>query len=170
MKELTKEDAAYLAGLYDGEGCIGYRIRRSDGYPTVSLDVCMTDSKAVDWAQSATGCGKVYFKKVNRGNRRDVYYWKVTSLDQIAWILKQCRPYMKTKFAEASAMILAWNLRQARRESGTRTLFRDQERIAGSWVTGMKKFDFDYAKTLEEVLDLACYLRAEIEETEKDGL
>jgi hypothetical protein len=46
---VTPTDAAYLAGLLDGEGTIGAR-NRPNGYINLELGVCMTTPAPLYWA------------------------------------------------------------------------------------------------------------------------
>ena len=64
---MLREDAIYLAGLFDGEGCVQFhrryrRVRkgRNPHYAlTCTLDISMTDKPTIDHVRKITGVGSV---------------------------------------------------------------------------------------------------------------
>jgi len=75
-------ELAYIAGLWDGEGCftIGYtkvKRRRKSPYWYAIASICMTDRRALDILHNIYG-GRVY-KHYNKGVKKDVYHWKLWS-------------------------------------------------------------------------------------------
>ena len=68
---MTNEDAAYIAGLFDGEGSIYYAKRKEKkkkhkgkGYrysmsQRISMEITMTDEMVVRWVHEVLGCGTV---------------------------------------------------------------------------------------------------------------
>ena len=95
---ITSEQAAYIAGLFDGEGSIyfakrpekkkkhkgkGYRVSISQ---RISMEVTMTDQSVIRWVHEVLGCGTVV-KKPRKGLRKDgtkylmQYKWRCTFRD-----------------------------------------------------------------------------------------
>jgi len=95
---ITNEQAAYIAGLFDGEGSIyfakrpekkkkhkgrGYRVSISQ---RISMEVTMTDQSVIRWIHEVLGCGTVV-KKPRKGLRKDgtkylmQYKWRCTFRD-----------------------------------------------------------------------------------------
>ena len=79
---ITNEQAAYIAGLFDGEGSI-YFTRRPEkkkkhkgrGYRysnsmRISMEVTMTDESVIHWIHEVLGCGTVV-RKPRKGLRKD---------------------------------------------------------------------------------------------------
>jgi hypothetical protein len=68
---MTSEEAAYIAGLFDGEGCVSYkqymrkRKHNPKAYPTwqIRLEMAMTDHSILKWVCDVTGVGTVTEKK-----------------------------------------------------------------------------------------------------------
>src|SRR5260370_41867742 len=62
VKDLSPTEAAYLAGLIDGEGCLFARLGRSRATTLVQagLALGMTDRSILDEMHAMTGLGKVY--------------------------------------------------------------------------------------------------------------
>ena len=64
-------DAAYIAGLFDGEGCVSYkqymrkRSHNKKPYPTwqIRLEIAMTDRSILVWLNEILGVGTVGEKK-----------------------------------------------------------------------------------------------------------
>ena len=95
---MTNEDAAYIAGLFDGEGSIYYAKRKEkkkkhtgDGYrysmsQRISMEITMTDEMVIRWVHEVLGVGTVV-KKPRKGLRKDgtkylmQYKWRCTFRD-----------------------------------------------------------------------------------------
>ena len=79
---ITSENAAYIAGLFDGEGSIYFAKRpekkkkhNGKGYRTsmsqrISMEVTMTDQSVIRWLHEVLGVGTVV-KKPRKGLRKD---------------------------------------------------------------------------------------------------
>ena len=79
---MTNEDAAYIAGLFDGEGSIYYARRpekkkkhKGKGYRIsnslrMSMEITMTDESVVRWVHEVLKVGTVV-KKPRKGLRKD---------------------------------------------------------------------------------------------------
>ena len=68
---MREVDAAYIAGLFDGEGCVSYkqymrkRSHNKKAYPTwqIRLEMAMTDRSILVWLNEILGVGTVGEKK-----------------------------------------------------------------------------------------------------------
>jgi len=113
---MTKTEAAYFAGIIDGEGSLRIfemkQKRPATGQPyTVAhlrLSVGNTDGPLVHWLRQMTGSGAIQFIPI----RKDHPNWK--SLYQIVWstgsagpLLKQMLPYLRLKKRHAE-IALDW--------------------------------------------------------------
>lgn len=155
---MTPMDAAYLAGLLDGEGTIGARLR-ANGYTNLELGICMTTPAPLYWAKEVTGFGEVYHRPERRENRQDAWFWKVGRCDEIASVLREVRPYMKVKQGEASAFLVLANLRSMKRSRFEASPHPEGERMAADLVTAMKRDRSDPTTLHEEAMDLCIYLK-----------
>ncbi len=69
--KMNETDAAYIAGLFDGEGCISYkqynrkRKNNKKAYPTwqIRLEMAMTDKSVLVWVNEVLGVGTVGEKR-----------------------------------------------------------------------------------------------------------
>ena len=79
---ITSENAAYIAGLFDGEGSIYFAKRpekkkkhNGKGYRTsmsqrISMEITMTDRSVLQWVHEVLGVGTLV-KKPRKGLRKD---------------------------------------------------------------------------------------------------
>ena len=95
---ITNEQAAYIAGLFDGEGSIYFAKRpekkkkhKGPGYRTsisqrISMEITMTDKSVLTWVHEVLGVGTLN-KKPRKGLRKDgtkflmQYKWRCTFRD-----------------------------------------------------------------------------------------
>lgn len=111
MKILIKEDAIYIAGLFDGEGSIGLnsldrKSRLEAGKtPTCTLRVRirMTDENIVRWLYMTIG-GRFYAKKLTKlyieKKWKPYFEWGVVG-EEAVMFLNQIYPYLKVKRLQA---------------------------------------------------------------------
>jgi hypothetical protein len=103
---MNEVDAAYIAGLFDGEGSIHFKRgiekkkkHKGDGYRTsnsmrISMEITMTDYSVLVWVHEVLGVGTLRPKKV-KGFRKDgtkylpQWKWRCTFRDcyQVCLIL-----------------------------------------------------------------------------------
>jgi intein/homing endonuclease len=109
-------DRAYIAGLFDGEGCVSYkqynrkRANNKKAYPTwqIRLEIAMTDKSVLVWLNEILGVGTVGEKRYKtkytagwkkqwrwRCSHRDAFYvccliwpWSHVKLPQIQKIIQ----------------------------------------------------------------------------------
>ena len=95
---ISNEQAAYIAGLFDGEGSIYFAKRpekkkkhKGPGYRTsisqrISMEITMTDQSVLKWVHEVLGVGTLN-KKPRKGFRKDgtkflmQYKWRCTFRD-----------------------------------------------------------------------------------------
>ena len=72
---MTENDAAYIAGLFDGEGCVQYkqywdtkRKNRPRKYLRwrITLEMSMTDETVIKWVHETLGVGTVNVNEKNK--------------------------------------------------------------------------------------------------------
>ena len=118
---IAETDAAYIAGLFDGEGSIyyakrpekkkkhngkGYRISNSQ---RISMEVTMTDESVIRWLHEILGVGTVV-KKPRKGLRKDgtkylmQWKWRCTFRDAY-WVCLNIWPWSHTKLPKIQQII-----------------------------------------------------------------
>jgi len=109
MTELThNERLAYLAGIIDGEGCIGAWNRRakSDGrkrQAELTIRVSMTTPYAVKLLHETFG-GSPFAECRHKGNRKQTFAWVVVHRKAEAAI-RALLPYLREKRAQADVAL-----------------------------------------------------------------
>jgi len=87
-KKLTELEKCYIAGLFDGEGCIYHN-------PNKMWMICIanTNRKVMDWLYKKIG-GGIYKKyKIYKGTKHRTLYWQFNRQKAIYWFLQQIERY-----------------------------------------------------------------------------
>ena len=112
---IRESDAAYMAGLFDGEGSIDFTKRkekkRSGTYNCrrVSMEISMTDQSVIRWMHEVLGVGTVV-KKPRKGLRKDgtkylmQWRWRCTFRDAY-YVCRVLWPYAHTKLPKIQQVI-----------------------------------------------------------------
>ena len=118
---ITNEHAAYIAGLFDGEGSIYYARRpekkkkhKGKGYRTsnslrLSMEITMTDESVLHYVHEVLGVGTLN-KKPRKGLRKDgtkylmQYRWRCTFRDAY-YVCRLLWPYAHTKLPKIQQVI-----------------------------------------------------------------
>jgi len=116
---MNPEEAAYIAGLFDGEGTITYKKypeRKKKGNKVntyncwrISMEVAMTDQSVLNWLHQTLGVGTLTSKKVN-GKRVDgtpylkQWRWRCTFRDAY-YVCLLIWPYAHTKLSKINKIL-----------------------------------------------------------------
>ena len=87
---MTSEEAAYIAGLFDGEGTITYKkykerkkkgnvVREYDCW-RISMEIAMTDRSVLVWLTEVLGCSTLN-KKPRKNGHKMQYRWRCVFRD-----------------------------------------------------------------------------------------
>ena len=89
-KKMNEVDAAYIAGLFDGEGCITYKKykeRKKKGNVVkeydcwrICMEIAMTDYSVLVWLNEVLGCGTLN-KKPRKNGHKMQYRWRCVFRD-----------------------------------------------------------------------------------------
>ena len=116
---MNPEEAAYIAGLFDGEGTVTYKKyfeRKKKGNKVnryncwrISMEVAMTDQSVLIWLHKALGVGTLASKKVN-GKRVDgtsylkQWRWRCTFRDAY-YVCLLIWPFAHTKLPKINKIL-----------------------------------------------------------------
>ena len=118
---ISNEQAAYIAGLFDGEGSIYFAKRpekkkkhKGPGYRTsisqrISMEITMTDKSVLKWVHEVLGVGTLN-KKPRKGFRKDgtkylmQYKWRCTFRDAF-YVCCILWPHAHTKLPKIQQII-----------------------------------------------------------------
>lgn len=98
-KELSDTDAAYIAGFFDGEGCVFLHKRRNNSVGLM-IDCSGTSEVTIKWLHSTTGVGSIHYRKSRSDKHKQCYCWRVAG-DAAESLLLQLLPYLKIKKPQA---------------------------------------------------------------------
>lgn len=103
-ENLTELEKAYLAGLFDGEGCIhiATHIKRNHSathYSQLHLIVSNTNKQVMDYLTSKLG-GNLIIRKPYKKRQRSYYMWRIYS-QKAGDLLEILLPYLIIKKEEA---------------------------------------------------------------------
>lgn len=104
---MSQLNCAYLAGLFDGEGCFNAfsrsRIRSAWQYGYKG-SISMTDGYPLKWALSATGLGNLYHYPARSLKHKSVYHWHIYGRETSS-LARVILPYLKVKVRQAEIIL-----------------------------------------------------------------
>ena len=106
-------DAAYIAGLFDGEGSVYFKKMKQKkhkrpGKPVhnvtvIRMEIAMTDKDIIKWCHDFFGCGAFGERKVKEGYKRQ-WRWRVAHRDAL-YVAKLLWPYAQVKLHKIEQII-----------------------------------------------------------------
>lgn len=106
----SPEDAAYAAGLVDGEGWLGISCKQPGSKGATNpaflpnVTITMADRQPLDFLTSKWG-GRIINKKPHGSNKREMYYMWYLRLNELKEFLLAIRPYLKIKGSQADLLL-----------------------------------------------------------------
>lgn len=89
-----KNEIAWAAGLFEGEGTITIKQEKRDRKPRPRLELQMTDSDVVFKFKKILKAGHAKLRKKRTKSGKKVFRWYVIRKDDIQRILKSFIPYL----------------------------------------------------------------------------
>jgi len=93
-----EEDLIYIAGFFDGEGCICSRL--NGGNPQIHITIAQKDPFILKYIQNCFGFGKV-MKIISGINKSEYWRYKICSASQVYSFLRLIIPYLRGKKVQA---------------------------------------------------------------------
>ena len=90
--KLSDTEAAYAAGILDGEGSIQFVRNHRSRWPSPSVSIASADRELLDWIRSRVG-GTIIQKKTYRPQHSPAYEWRLTDRRALQF-LGIVRPYL----------------------------------------------------------------------------
>ena len=110
---MQPSEAAYLAGLFDGEGSVYFKKMKQikhkrPGKPVhnvwvIRMEIAMTDKAVLEWVWETTGVGAFGPRKVKEGYKPQ-WRWRAAHRDALK-VCKELWPYAQTKFHKIEQFI-----------------------------------------------------------------
>ena len=119
---IPETDRAYIAGLFDGEGCVSYkqynrkRAHNKKAYPTwqIRLEIAMTDRSVLVWLNEVLGVGTVgekrYKTKYTAGWKKQ-WRWRCSHRDAF-YVCCLIWPWTHVKLPEIQKIIQHYSERK----------------------------------------------------------
>lgn len=109
MNELSEITKAYIAGFFDGEGCISILKTKANGRnrsPRYTLVAVMVQKSDIPMGElyEEIGLGSIHMQRSNRTDNSYLYHWQISS-QGAATFLKCILPYLRSKKREAEIAI-----------------------------------------------------------------
>lgn len=95
-------DAAYVAGLFDGEGCLT-TFTVEGRRPRLAISISGAYRETLDWLRTIYG-GHVRANR-NGGTNKMVYVWNPGSIPEQLVFLEAVRPFLREKASQADAAL-----------------------------------------------------------------
>ncbi len=83
---VNREELAWAAGLFEGEGCFSAQ-KNSSGRYTSRAQITMSDLDILERFARTVGVGKVHPRKQNNPSHKKLWHWRVTSYEEVQHIL-----------------------------------------------------------------------------------
>lgn len=110
---MGRTDAAWLAGLFDGEGSIVNTRRSQRGY-SLRITITNTCRPLLERVREVTGTGKIVNQRNATERTKACWYWTCGSKNACN-LLAQMRPWLIVKADKADAAIERERVREAAR-------------------------------------------------------
>ena len=124
MKKISKSNIAYIAGFFDGEGCIHFA--QPEQTSSYRLVIANTDYDILVWIQKILGLGKITIQPLNSKYPRSkrVFFWRLYKRQDILELLKALLLHLKIKKEQAriAIKILQLSLKRQPRYRGNTCL------------------------------------------------
>ncbi len=95
--KIPKTELAYIAGLFDGEGCI-----RWNGSPRISLTSCWPHH--LMWISTLFGYGSVRIVRLKAGKNRTTFRLEMSGKNALGF-LRKVQPFLMEKRHQADMLI-----------------------------------------------------------------
>lgn len=105
VKKLSREDAAYIAGVIDGEGTISLSRRHRGEYRQLVISISSTEPQLLRYVHTAIGAGRITNKRASRINHTPSVTYVIDNRQALA-LLEQIAPYLRTYKAQRAELIL----------------------------------------------------------------
>lgn len=110
VRALAREEAAYIAGVIDGEGTISLSRRHRADNRQLVISISSTEPELLEYIQRAARAGRITRKRaVSAKHTPSVTY--VIDNRQALSLLEQVAPYLRTYKAQRAEMVLRDYLR-----------------------------------------------------------
>jgi hypothetical protein len=105
MANLDPRDAAYVAGLIDGEGTITLSREHRNENRRLVVSIASTELCMLEFVAERTGCGKITNKCTTSSRHTPSFAYRLTNRQALE-LLRQVMPYLRSYKATRAALTL----------------------------------------------------------------
>ena len=105
VKSLSLPDAAYIAGLIDGEGTITLTRKHRNENRQLSVSISNTDRDLLEFVYQSVGAGKITRKCTAKNHHTPSYTYAIYNRQALN-VLEQIYAYLRTYKRERATLIL----------------------------------------------------------------
>lgn len=105
VNKLSPEDAAYIAGLVDGEGTIALTRKHRGEHRQLMVSISSTEASLLSYVKKAIGAGRITHKRTYQPNHTPGITYAISNRQALS-VLEQVTPYLKTYKAKRARLIL----------------------------------------------------------------
>jgi len=105
IQSLSKTDAAYIAGLIDGEGTVTLTRKHKNENRQLCVSISSTEIELLEFVLAATGVGKITNKQASKSHHAQSYAYAVYNRQALS-LLEQILPYLRSYKSDRAALIL----------------------------------------------------------------
>jgi len=105
VKSLNQSDAAYIAGLIDGEGTITLTRKHQNENRQLAISISNTEKDLLDFVLATIGAGKITKKRTTHSHHTPSYTYSIYNRQALS-LLNQIHLYLRTYKRDRATLIL----------------------------------------------------------------
>ena len=102
---LSASDAAYLAGLIDGEGTITLTRKHKNENRQLAITIANTENELLDFCLNTIGVGKITRKRTEKNHHTASFTYAIYNRQALS-LIEQILPYLRSYKAKRAKIIL----------------------------------------------------------------
>jgi len=106
VRNLSPEEAAYIAGLIDGEGTVALTRKHAGENRQLVVSISSTEHSILEFVLHTVGVGKITSKQTSRPNHRPGLTFAIANRQALA-LLAQIHPFLRSYKRRRSALVLS---------------------------------------------------------------
>jgi hypothetical protein len=126
-RDLAAEDAAYIAGLVDGEGTITLSKRHAKDRRQLVVSIANTERPLLDFVLHRVGAGKITRKRTAARHHTASYCYSISNRQALSLVV-QLQSYLRSHKRDRAGLILSTYL-QVTPRNGKYTPVMEQRRL-----------------------------------------
>ena len=102
---ISVEDAAYIAGIIDGEGTVTLTRKHKNENRQLAVTISSTERYMLEFVQHSVGVGKITNKRISHAHHTPSFTYAVYNRQALS-LLQQIHPYLRSYKVKRSALAL----------------------------------------------------------------